>query len=154
MSDGSTLGWAFGVLFREWQRRTQDVVDVLPHGPRGFQILDALADMTPPRQGVLAAHLGIDRTVFTYVVDDLVAAGLMERRRDPKDRRVYLLALTDAGVDRVAQLRERVAEAETELLSALGPEQAASLRALAERAAAELRAGERDACRVAEEIAG
>src|SRR5204862_8339718 len=47
----------------------------------------------PAAQGVvrtqlaLAQHLGVDRTVMTYLIDDLEAAKLIERRPDPTDRR-------------------------------------------------------------------
>lgn len=148
------LGWSLGVLFREWQRRAQAATADLPHGPRGFQILATL-DGATPRQGALAAHLGIDRTVLTYVVDDLEAAGLVARRVDPADRRAQLLALTEAGAARLAALRDAVAASERTLLEGFDAADAAALQALVRRAAMRLHAGdgEHDACRIVADVA-
>ncbi|CAB3641902.1 MarR family transcriptional regulator [Achromobacter sp. K91] len=49
------------------------------------------------RQGALAEALGVEGPSLVRVLDHLVAAGLMERREDPHDRRAKTLHLTDAG---------------------------------------------------------
>ncbi|MFK0044612.1 MarR family transcriptional regulator [Streptomyces sp. NPDC090741] len=46
----------------------------------------------------MATYLGIDRTVMTYLIDDLVTAGLVERRLNPADRRQRKI-VTAPGVD-------------------------------------------------------
>ena len=79
MAHDSELGWALGVVFRAWQRETEEAVGDLPHGPRGFQILSTLATGDPPTQASIAMHLGIDRTVLTYVLDDLAASQNLSR---------------------------------------------------------------------------
>ncbi|MFB2555043.1 MarR family winged helix-turn-helix transcriptional regulator [Herbiconiux liangxiaofengii] len=152
MADDLDFGWALGVLFRSWQSAVTEAVGELPRGPRGYQILNTLAadPGRAPTQAELATHLGIDRTVLTYVIDDLVASGLIERRVDARDRRVRRLALTDTGSTRLMALRSRVATAEADLLPGLAPAEAESLRTLLERAAAgvHLGRGEHDACGV------
>lgn len=154
MVDDLELGWSLGVLFREWQRRAHEATAAVPHGPRGFQILQAL-DGATPRQGALAAHLGIDRTVLTYVVDDLVEVGLVERRVDPSDRRAQLCALTARGTSTLAALRSAVAASERSLLEGSTGDEAALLERLVRRAAIRLHAGDdRDACRVVDDVAG
>src|SRR4051812_41625701 len=107
----TTLGWSVGVVFRAWQAGMAEAVTNLPHGARGHQILDFVAEGSLPTQSELAAHLGIDRTVLTYVIDDLVAAGLIERQADPADRRVRRLGITAHGSDRLAELDARASEA-------------------------------------------
>ena len=158
MAHDSDLGWALGVLFRAWQRETEDAVGDLPHGPRGFQILAALSDGEPPTQAAIALHLGIDRTVLTYLLDDLEAAGLVERTADARDRRVHRLVLTASGRSRLAELRARVVESEGRLFQGLSSDEAASLRALVERAAEGRHAGdgggERSVCRVIDDAVG
>lgn len=124
----SPLGWSIGVLFRAWQDGVTQALGKLPHGARGFQILLTVTHEEPPTQAALAAHLGIDRTVLTYVLDDLVAAGLLERQVDAADRRVRRLAPTAAGRTLIAELETRVAAAEGELLAALTPAEQQSLR--------------------------
>jgi len=154
MVDDSDFGWALGVVFREWQREVHAAAAKLPHGARAFQVLVTLDVAEPPRQGELAAHLGIDRTVLTYLVDDLVKAGLVERVVDARDRRAFRVVLTARGSRRLTGLRSRVAEGERRLLHGLGDDSAQQLRGLVERAAASIHSGTgvHDACRVAAEI--
>ncbi|MBB3197334.1 MarR family winged helix-turn-helix transcriptional regulator [Roseateles terrae] len=49
------------------------------------------------RQGALAELLGIEGPSLTRTLDQLVDAGLVERREDPDDRRAKTLYLTEAG---------------------------------------------------------
>ncbi len=49
------------------------------------------------RQGALAEALGVEGPSLVRVLDQLVAAGLMERREDVHDRRAKTLHLTEAG---------------------------------------------------------
>jgi DNA-binding MarR family transcriptional regulator len=62
-------------------------------------------DVDPPiSMRELAERLKSDPSNVTGLVDRLEARGLVERRPDPKDRRVKGLALTSAG----ARMRERL----------------------------------------------
>jgi MarR family transcriptional regulator for hemolysin len=58
------------------------------------------------RQGVLADAMGVEGPSLVRLLDQLVAAGLIERREDALDRRAKTLHLTPAG----HALRERVEE--------------------------------------------
>ena len=49
------------------------------------------------RQGVLAEELGVEGPSLVRILDQLCAAGLVERRSDPADRRARTLHLTDEG---------------------------------------------------------
>jgi DNA-binding MarR family transcriptional regulator len=49
--------------------------------------------------GALADRLDLPANGLAPVLDRLVKAGLVERRRDPSDRRVHRMSLTDAGRD-------------------------------------------------------
>ena len=65
--------------------------------PRGWAVLSALAAGRPRPQIDLATETGTDRTVMTYLLDDLATQGLIERVRDPDDRRSYHIHLTRRG---------------------------------------------------------
>ena len=39
----------------------------------------------------------VDRTTMVAIVDELEAAGFVDRQRNPEDRRAYALEATDAG---------------------------------------------------------
>src|SRR5690348_13277877 len=77
------LGWAIGSVFRDYLKSAQASVVDLPGGARGYQVLAAAGNEQPGTQQALGQRVGIDRSVMTYLVDDLVAAGLVERRPDP-----------------------------------------------------------------------
>jgi DNA-binding MarR family transcriptional regulator len=86
-------------------------------------------------QAGIAEHLGVDRTVMTYLLDDLEGARLIERRPDPADRRSRQILLTAKGERRLARLGARIAEVERSLLADLTEPEARQLRALLGRAA-------------------
>ncbi len=65
--------------------------------PRGWTVLSALAEGGPRPQIDLATATGTDRTVMTYLLDDLELQELIERARDPNDRRSYQIHLTRRG---------------------------------------------------------
>lgn len=70
-----------------------------PFGLRSkdFIVLTAIDTMGPQSQQQLARTHGIDRTTMVSVVDGLERLGLVQRSRDPDDRRKYAIALTDEG---------------------------------------------------------
>src|SRR5260370_42709662 len=81
------LGWALGTIFRSYVKAAGVAVADLPGGPRGYQVLTAASNGGPGTPLALANQLGVDRTVMTYLLDDLERAGLIERRPHPADRR-------------------------------------------------------------------
>ncbi|MEU7885465.1 MarR family winged helix-turn-helix transcriptional regulator [Microbispora bryophytorum] len=135
-TQGPVLGWSLAVLLREWNARVEGASHDLPHGVRGYQVLSAVVHDAPPTQAALAARLGIDRTVMTYLLDKFEGCGLLERRQDPADRRARRIVPTDHGRRVLADVDARVARAEDELLSALPPGDRRVLLALLEHAAA------------------
>jgi DNA-binding MarR family transcriptional regulator len=123
------LGWGLGTVFRAYVAAAHAAVADLPGGPRGYQILSAAAHGVVGSQLSLAQHLGVDRTVMTYLLDDLEAADLIERRPDPADRRARHVVITKQGSELLATLDERLRAAEAHLLAPLDPKARASFRA-------------------------
>jgi DNA-binding MarR family transcriptional regulator len=144
------LGWALGRVTRAHLRTARDVVSDLPGGPRGYQVLAGLGEGPPSTQLALARTLGVDRTVMTYLLDELEGAGLVARRPDPSDRRARHVLLTDAGRERLCHLERRLRDAEEHLLAPLEPTERDVLRTLLQRLAVGAEGG--SACQVAEEI--
>jgi DNA-binding MarR family transcriptional regulator len=132
------FGWSLGVLARRYRHAVAAACDV-PHGPRGYDVLVAVVHGDQPNQLALAAHLGIDRTVMTYVIDDLVAAGLVERRQNPADRRSRKVVATALGAQTLTALEQRVSEAEAEILGALSEAERETFRTLLRRIAVDSR---------------
>lgn len=65
--------------------------------PAEWMLLNLLAHAGSQRVGDIARLSRHDRTTITRVVDGLVRRGLLDRGRDPKDRRVVRVALSRRG---------------------------------------------------------
>jgi DNA-binding MarR family transcriptional regulator len=113
------LGWGLGMIFRAYVKAAHAAVADLPGGTRGYQILSAAAQGAVGSQLALAQHLGVDRTVMTYLLDDLEAASLIERRPVPADRRARRIVATQLGTELLATLNDRLRAAEAHLLAPL-----------------------------------
>jgi MarR family transcriptional regulator for hemolysin len=74
--------------------------------------------------------LGIDPTNVVGLLNELEAAGLVERRRSPEDRRRHTVALTAAGHERLAAIEEVLITVERRALAALDDDQRATLHTL------------------------
>jgi DNA-binding MarR family transcriptional regulator len=108
----------------------------------------------PASQTVLAQELGIDRTVMTYLLDDLEAQGLVERRAAPGDRRTRHVVTTDAGRALLTELDAALARAEVHVLSGLAPDDRQTFKVLLQklaRCAHDLAPGT-DLCAIAEDV--
>ena len=116
------LGWGLGTIFRAYVKAAHTAVADLPGGPRGYQVLSAAAQGSVGSQLALAQHLGVDRTVMTYLLDDLEVAGLIERRPDPADRRARQILATQKGNQLLTSLDDLLRAAEAHLLAPLGTE--------------------------------
>ena len=95
------FGWVLGVLLRTYRDQITEAIGDFPLGARGYQTLREVAREQQPSQLALASHLGIDRTVMTYVIDELEEAGLVERRPNPDDRRQRRIVATRPGCEAV-----------------------------------------------------
>jgi DNA-binding MarR family transcriptional regulator len=115
------LGWGLGTVFRAYVTAAHAALADLPGGPRGYQVLSAAAQSRVGSQLALAQHLGVDRTVMTYLLDNLEQQGLIERRPDPADRRARRILATERGADLLATLDDRLRAAEDGLLAPLDP---------------------------------
>ncbi|HWD05391.1 MAG TPA: MarR family transcriptional regulator [Amycolatopsis sp.] len=121
------------------------------HATRRFTERIAELDLTPPQTGLLRAiaqHpgesqqtlaelLGTPPTRLVALVDGLDRRGLIERRRNPNDRRLYQVFLTDDGKDLLRSLAEVGLAHESELTAPLSTEERTVLHGLLTRIAAE-----------------
>jgi DNA-binding MarR family transcriptional regulator len=148
----SDLGWALGAVTRSYLRIAAEAVADVPGGPRGYQVLSSAARGDAGTQLAMAQRLGVDRTVMTYLLDDLEKAGLVERKPDPADRRARRVVLTEDGRARLCDVERRLRRVEDHVLGPLDPSERDTLRTLLQRLAVANGEDRADACKVAEEI--
>lgn len=130
------LGWAIRMVSAAFRRVATESVAGLPGGARGYLVLVALAGGgEPPSQLALAKEVSLDRTVMTYLLDDLEAHNLVTRKPDPRDRRARQVLITDTGRVRLTEVRRSLGAAEARLLTDLNPEDTGQLRTLLARVA-------------------
>jgi DNA-binding MarR family transcriptional regulator len=84
-------------LLRELIAAEEPVLEAHSVTMWGYVVLLALDRSSMRTQAALAVAIGADKTRIIRTLDDLQDDGYIERRPDPDDRRVRLLAITDAG---------------------------------------------------------
>ena len=88
----------------------------------------------PVSQREISEQMGIDASDIVGVLDVLEAAQLVERRRDPADRRRHAVVLTEAGEHAAKRFDALRAKAAERALAGLSPDDRSVLADLLERA--------------------
>jgi DNA-binding MarR family transcriptional regulator len=103
----------------------------------GYSVLLTLDQSSVRTQAALAEAIGADKTRIIPTLDELQAKGYIERRPDPDDRRVRLLAITDSGRAVKDAVQEEIQRGEERWLSTLSAaDRRVFLRVLADLSAA------------------
>jgi len=112
---------------------------VLPLGltPPHVGLLRAIAVDPGRSQQAIADEFGMPPSRMVGFIDELEQHALVERRRDPGDRRVHLLHLTKAGEKMMGELAQVGQQNEEELLGSLSDAERDQLRELLSRVAAD-----------------
>lgn len=82
----------------------------------------------------LASQLLCDASYVTGIVDRLAEQGLVERRENPRDRRVKLVVLTTQGRKLCATIEKHIRAAEQTLLTHLSPAERIQFQTLLQNA--------------------
>jgi DNA-binding MarR family transcriptional regulator len=110
--------------------RTFDAFERAGENPYHHAVLAVLDESSVETQATIADALGYDRSWLVGLLDELEEADLIERRRDPADRRRHVVSLKPAGKKKLARLRELSRQVEDDYFAPLDAEQRKALHAL------------------------
>jgi DNA-binding MarR family transcriptional regulator len=132
MADVTTVLHAYDRILRACRpRRVADPQGGVEVSAHQGGILSYLDDQDPTMVGELADYMGVTASTMSLTLKRLEQAGYVRRDRDPADRRVTNVRLTEAGVRVRAASTSLDVDRVDGLLRALPPEQRAeALRGL------------------------
>jgi len=117
------IGFLLSQLGAHAAARFDDGVSSLGLTPQQAGVLRILGRSPGVSQRDLAERLGIVQSRMVALIDGLESLGLVARSRSATDRRSYRLELTDAGRDRLADVRRIAERTEAGLTAALTAKQ-------------------------------
>lgn len=103
MSD--SLGFLISDVSRLMRRRFDERARQLGATRAQWRTLTMLSRNEGLNQGALAELLEVEPITLCRMIDRLEESGMVERRRDPADRRAWLLFLTEKSKPMLAELR-------------------------------------------------
>jgi DNA-binding MarR family transcriptional regulator len=112
------------------KERTLPAYEATGSSPYHHAVLVALDEDSHDTQGALADALGYDRGQMVGILDELEEQALVQRRRDPQDRRRQLVSITPEGKRALAKLRTLSRKLEDELFTPLDAEERKQLHGL------------------------
>jgi MarR family transcriptional regulator, lower aerobic nicotinate degradation pathway regulator len=101
-----------------------------------YSVLALLGEGDSSAQASIAQCLGLDSSQLVGVLDALEGQGLVERRRDPNDRRRHAVSLTADGKRQLVRLRAIAKGLEDSVLEPLDASSRKTLHGLLEQIAA------------------
>lgn len=101
--------------------------------PQFMTLLSLARAEEPCRMGPLAEATMQSAASMTAIVDRLMERGLVQRRRDPRDRRSVVVSLTDDGQRLLQQVKADRRHTVKQVLGQLSPEEQACLRTILDK---------------------
>jgi MarR family transcriptional regulator for hemolysin len=96
-------------------------------------VLISLKAQPLPNQRQIAESIGIQGATLTHHLNAMEAEGVVTRRRDPANRRVHVVELTEAGEALFLRLRDAAVAFDRQLRAGLNEEEIASFTRVLDR---------------------
>jgi len=127
------IGLQLAAVARAVSRAFDDALAAAGGSRPTWLVLMSLKTRSVANQRELAAAVGVQGATLTHHLNAMESDGLLTRRRDPANRRVHLVELTDAGEAAFHRLRGVAVEHDTRLRSGLAESDLDRLRRLLDR---------------------
>jgi MarR family transcriptional regulator, transcriptional regulator for hemolysin len=124
------IGLAVTATAKALTRAFDDALAVVGGSTPTWLVLQAVKSTQAATQGELATVIGVRQPTLTHHLDGLERAGLVTRTRDPGNRRVQRIAVTESGEALFLRLRRAAAAFEGRLNAGLNGDDVATLRRL------------------------
>jgi len=108
--------------------------ELIGHTLKELAAMSFLRDYNETTQQFLTEGLCIDANYCVLLLNELEESGLVERRRDPSDRRRHIVSLTEQGRKSLQQAEAAQQTLEDVILGALGDDERAALAHLLRKA--------------------
>jgi len=118
------IGKLIGKTARQWRRAVDRHLQ--PFGlteATWLPLLHVARAATPMRQKDLAASLSLDGSSVVRLLNELQAAGLVDRREEGEDRRAKAIILTELGRSTVVKVERSSREVREKALAGLSDEE-------------------------------
>ncbi len=138
---GRQIVWRITLLAKLLDKAIEDVIATYGITSSGFKLMLALRRSAPefrrsPKD--LSQWVLLTSGAMTALIDRIEEAGLVERSRDPTDRRGVLVGLTSAGIELIDQAHAAYLEEESSILAALSTREQGELSDLLRKLVLEL----------------
>jgi DNA-binding MarR family transcriptional regulator len=135
--DDAVAEFAGQLFFRLWRAshtRTAEALKSVGLTPALFAVLNVLGAREGAIQQELSSDMGIDPSTMVTLIDELESAGLAARRRHPRDRRAWEIAITPRGRRTLERARGLALRVQDDVLGGLSAAERNRLLALLHRA--------------------
>lgn len=126
----SPIGITVAATAKALSRAFDDALAAVGGSTPTWLVLRAVMSTEAGTQGQLAASVGVRQPTLTHHLDGLERAGLVTRTRDPGNRRVQRIAVTEAGEQVFLRLRRAASAFEGRLRAGLDDDDVTTLRRL------------------------
>lgn len=125
-----SMVFLLGRLGMTVKKQAVEELEAAGYSAYDYGVLALVAEGSCRTQGTIADSLELDRGQLVGLLDGLEERGLIERKRDPNDRRRHSVVLTADGKRQLSRLRSIVKRIEDEFFAPLDADEREQLHQL------------------------
>jgi DNA-binding MarR family transcriptional regulator len=118
-----SYGFLFGKVLQQMENKFAEKLTPFNIDARQYGVLLFIKENLYSSQKDISEKLQIDRTTMVSHVDHLETLGLVERTKNPNDRRAYSLIVTEKGTSVLESCWELLTKTESGVLSPLNEQE-------------------------------